>query len=193
MSQSSAPAVKSAVLPSNGGDASNVAGPDPSSKRQCRTGAARVPLLAASGPRRKTTKLTEKTATAATGLHQTLSVFFLFWGGVRRRVARVAGGFLPCPRVLAASAATLALADIFGLRRAEETKLSRSWVPLDRWNGQAKLARAWSAKAMETSNGPLLGLGRWSGALTSAGSREIKGRPRSSKDDSLTAQKTRER
>ena len=29
--------------PSNDGDASNLAGPDPSSKRQCRTGAARVP------------------------------------------------------------------------------------------------------------------------------------------------------
>ena len=46
----------------------------------------------------------------------------------------------PYSRVLAAS--VVAVADVSGLRRAEETKLSRSWVPLDRWNGQAKLARA---------------------------------------------------
>jgi hypothetical protein len=56
-----APAGKSAMSPSDDSVASSLPGPDLPSKRRCRRGAAGVPLVvAAFGPRQKTTKHTEE-------------------------------------------------------------------------------------------------------------------------------------
>src|ERR1035441_8673562 len=54
--------------------------------------------------------------------------------------------------------------------------------PLDRWKGQTKLAQGifrWTNG--KGSDSPLPGFGWLSGALTPAGSREFKGRPRDNK------------